>query len=71
MIFEIVDDSYSEQLYNAEKKAKSDKIIDEAMEFWESIRTKIHAAKSKKDYPAIHKEIEEKEDYFIGELTSL
>lgn len=71
MVSELVDEFYSEQLYHAEKKGATDKMIDEASDFMDVMLSKINAAKTKKDFPKIYQEMEEKEDYFIGELSNI
>ncbi|MFA5573756.1 MAG: hypothetical protein WC994_01740 [Brumimicrobium sp.] len=53
MIYDVVDECYSIQLYDGSKKEITDKFIDDAADFQEEIMGLIKRAKSKADYKAI------------------
>jgi hypothetical protein len=71
MIFDVVDECFSVQLYKNEREGETNKLIDEALDFRDDILAKIHQAKTKKDYPAIHEELENKGVYFVEKLNEL
>lgn len=53
MIYDVVDECYSLQLYDESKTKKTDDFIDEAAEFQEEIMAEIKKAENKKDYKKI------------------
>lgn len=71
MIFDVVDECFSVQLYKPSEEEKTDKLIEEALDFRDEMLTRIHKAKTKKDYPAIYQALEDKGVYFVGELNGL
>lgn len=71
MIVDVLDECFSVQLYNESKTEATDKLIEEVLTFGDDMLAKIHQAKSKKDYPAIRQEMEDKGIYFIEELNGL
>jgi len=71
MIYDVVDECYSVQLYNQAKKEVTDKFIDEAADFQEEIMGAIKKAKNKKDYKEIVKRVEEVEADWITRLNKL
>lgn len=71
MIIDVLDECLSLQLYNEAKTEETDKLIDEALDYANDTLSKIHQAKSKRDYPAIRQEMENKGVYFIQELNAL
>lgn len=71
LIVDVIDECFSIQLYNEAKTEVTDKLIEEVLVFGDNTLSQIHQAKSKKDYPAIKASMEEKADYFIGELNGL
>jgi 23S rRNA G2069 N7-methylase RlmK/C1962 C5-methylase RlmI len=71
LIVDVIDECFSIQLYNEAKTEVTDKLIEEVLVFGDNTLSQIHQAKSKKDYPAIKASMEEKTDYFIGELNGL
>lgn len=71
MIIDVLDECFSIQLYNESKTEATDKLIEEALSFGDSVLAKIHEAKTKKDFPAIHQMMEDKGVYFIEELNGL
>ena len=71
MLIDIVDECLYIQENNAAKTEVTDKLMDEAFDFTTDSLTKIHQAKSKKDFPAIRQEMENKGVYFVNELNGL
>ena len=54
MIYDVVDECYSLQLFDESKKKKTDEFIDEAANFQDEITSAIRQAKTKKDFKAIN-----------------
>jgi hypothetical protein len=71
MIIDVLDECFSIQLYNESKTEATEKLIEEALSFGDDTLSKIHAAKSKKDFPAIRQTMEDKGVYFVEELNSI
>ena len=71
MIFDVVEECFSVQLYNESKTEVSNKLIDEAVAFRNSMTEKIHAAKSKKDFKAITEEAEQAAEDFTHKVNGL
>ena len=71
MIIDVLDECISIQLYNESKTDATEKLIEEALSFGDDVLTKIHGAKSKKDFPAIRQMMEDKGVYFVEELNGL
>lgn len=71
MIFDVVDECFSVQLYKQEKTEATNKLIDEALDFRDDILAQIHQAKGKKDYPVIYDALENKGIYFVEQLNGL
>lgn len=70
-VIEVLDECFSVQLYDEKKTDASNKVIEEVLIFSDEILTQIHKAKSKKEYPAIRKAMEDKMDYFVGQVDKL
>ncbi|MCE3294473.1 MAG: hypothetical protein K0R65_187 [Crocinitomicaceae bacterium] len=71
MVFDVVEECFSIQLYNAKKTEVTNKLIDEVIEFRNSMTAKIHAAKSKKDFPALRNEVEDAAVDFIHKINEI
>ena len=71
MIFDVVDECFSVQLYNQSKTDATNKLIDEALDFRDDMLARIHQAKAKKDYPSIYEGMENKGIYFVEQLNGL
>ena len=71
MVFDVVEECFSGQLYNESKTEVTNKLIEEVIGFRNSMTEKIHQAKTSKDFPAIHKEVEETAVNFIHKLNEL
>jgi len=71
LIFDIVDDCFSVQLFNEKKAEASDKVIDQVAKFQDEMLSKISKAKSKVEFKAIHSEIEAKSEEFFQAVSAL
>lgn len=71
MVIDVVEESYSAQLYDTKKTKKSDKLIEDVLDFHDEMRTKISLAKNKKDMAPIRSIIEERAIDFIQQVNSL
>jgi hypothetical protein len=71
MIVDVLDECFSVQLYEPAKTPATEKLIEEALTFGDEILGKVHAAKSKKDFPAIRQQMEDKGIYFVEQLNDL
>ena len=71
MIFDIVEECFSAQLYNEKKTEASDKVINDAADFQDEMLSKISAAKSKAEFRVIREQIEEKADQLFDAVSSL
>lgn len=71
MVFDIVEDCFSIQLFDDAKSASSEKVIDDVAAFQDDILSKIHKANNKADFRAIRSEIEEKGDSFFHTVNAL
>lgn len=71
MIFDIVDECFSLQLYKPATKETTNKLIDEALDYRDAVLASIHQAKSKKDFPSIIAGMEDKGIHFVESLNDL
>lgn len=71
MIFDVVDECFSVQLYATSKTEATNKLIDEALDFRDQMLAQVHQANTKKDFPVIHKQLEDKGIYFVEALNGL
>lgn len=71
MVFDVVEECYSIQLYDESKTEVTDKFIEEAVVFLNAMISKINSAKSKEEYRQIVKECEEQAESWIEKLNSL
>lgn len=71
MIYDVVDECYSLQLYNESKKPESDGFIDDAADFQEEIMSEIKKAKNKKDFRAIKDKVEKTEEEWTKRLNKM
>lgn len=71
LVYDIVDDCFSVQLFNDAKVEASDKVIDQAADFQNEMLAKINKAKSKAEFRAIHTEIETKSEEFFQAVSAL
>lgn len=71
MVIEIVEECFTVQMFDDTKAPASDKLIEEAAAFQDSILSEINKAKTKKDFPAITSKIENSALEFITKLNEL
>ena len=71
MVFDIVEECFSMQMWNPEKTSQTEGIINSAANFQDEMLTKINAAKSKSDFRPIRSEIENAAVDFIKKLNDL
>lgn len=71
MIYDVVDECYSLQLYNDSKTAESDSFIDDAAEFQEEIMSEIKKAENKKDFKAIVTKVEKTKEEWTNRLNKM
>jgi len=71
MLIDVVDECLYIQENNSAKTEATDKLMDDAFDFTTDALTKIHQAKSKKDFPALRKEMEDKGVFYVKELNAL
>lgn len=71
MIYDVVDECYSLQLYDESKKKKTDAFIDEAANFQDEITSAIKKAKNKKDFKSIIEKFEKTNEEWRVKLNKL
>jgi hypothetical protein len=71
MIIDVLDECFSVQLFNDSKTTATEAIIEEALSFGDAVLAQVHQAKSKKEFPAIRKAMEDKGIYFVEALNGL
>jgi hypothetical protein len=71
MIYDVVDECYSVQLYNESKTAESDSFIDDAADFQEDIMGEIKRAENKKDFKAIVSKVEKTREEWTARLNKM
>lgn len=71
MVFDVVEECFSLQLYDESKKEKTDLFIEEAADFLEEIIHQINVACTKKEFGPIKEKIELKSDEWIDKLNDL
>jgi hypothetical protein len=71
MVIDIVEECFTVQMFDETKAEASDKIIDEAASFQDSILADINKAKTKKDFAPITAKIETTALSFIEQLNAL
>lgn len=71
MIFDVVDECFSIQLYNSAKTEVTNKLVDEVLDYRDVVLAQIHQAKTKKDYPAIYESMEDKAVYFVEQINGI
>jgi ElaB/YqjD/DUF883 family membrane-anchored ribosome-binding protein len=71
MVYDVVDECYSIQLFDESKKKESDDFIDEVADFQEEIMTEINKASSKKEFAAIREKAEKKAEEWVKKLNKL
>lgn len=71
LVFDVVEECFTMQLFNPELTEKADKIIDQAADFQDRMLEKINAARTKADFRPIQAEIEKGAIDFIQQLNGL
>ncbi len=71
MVYDVIDEAYSIQLYTPSKKEKSEALIDEAVGFYNDAITKINAANSKSEFKSLVSSFEEQAEKWIEKLNQL
>ncbi len=71
LVFDVVEECFTMQLFKPELTEKADAIIDQAANFQDQILEKINAAKTKADFRPIQEEIEKGAIDFIQQLNGL
>ena len=71
MIYDVVDECYSVQLFNEAKTAESDSFIDDAADFQEEIMGQIKRAKNKKDFKSIEEKVQKTREEWTLRLNKM
>lgn len=71
VIYDIVEASYSAQLFNDKKTDASNKIIDAAAAVQDDLLGRINKVRSKKDFPAIIADFEKNADDLYDQVSKL
>lgn len=71
MIFDVVEECFTVQMFDESKTEKADKLIEEAANFQDDILADINGAKTKKDFSPIREKIDETVIEFITKLNEL
>lgn len=71
MIYDVVDECYSIQLFNDSKQEVTDQFIDDAAAFQEEIMGEISKAKSKVEFKAIREKFLKTNDEWLERLNKL
>lgn len=71
MVYDVVEECFSLQLYDESKKEKTDLFIEEAADFLEEILHQINVTSTKKEFGPINEKIELKSDEWIDKLNDL
>ena len=71
MVYDIMDECDYVIVSEAKGAKKAEKLMDEAVEFYESTISKINSAKNKTDFKTIVADIDAKEDAFLDQVNSI
>lgn len=71
MVYDVVDECYSIQLFDESKKKATDDFIDEVADFQEEVMTEINKANSKKEFSSIREKAEKKAEEWVKKLNKL
>ncbi|HTO38827.1 MAG TPA: hypothetical protein VL021_10410 [Brumimicrobium sp.] len=71
MIYDVVDECFSIQLFDESKEEVTDAFIEDAADFQEEIMAAIGRAKSKKEYKAIEEKVEATHEEWLARLNKL
>jgi len=70
-IYDIVDESYSIQLFDESKASQSEKIIDAAADLCDDLLSRIRKARSKKAYRSIVSDLKTQSEAMYAQLDEL
>jgi NH3-dependent NAD+ synthetase len=71
VIIDIVEESFSAQLFNESKSEASNKVIDAAASLQDDLLSRISQAKSKAEFKAIYADFESKTDELYDQVNKL
>ncbi len=71
MVYDIVDECYSVQLYDQSKEEVSNKLITETAAFHDAALNKINTAKKKADFKVIIEDMEKGFDQIFDKVNEL
>lgn len=71
LVFDVVDECYYIQTLDASKEKATEKLIDEAATFQDSILSRMKKARGKSEFRAIVLDLEKKADHFVTSLNAL
>jgi hypothetical protein len=71
MVFDVVEECFSVQLYNESKTQVTNELIEEVITFRNQMTEKIHQSKTNKEFAALHDLTEEAAINFIHKLNEL
>ena len=71
LVFDVVDECYYIQTLDASKEKVTEKLIDEAATFQDSILSRMKKARGKAEFRAIVPDLEKKADHFVTSLNAL
>jgi hypothetical protein len=71
LVFDVVDECYYIQALDSSKEKATEKLIDEAATFQDSILSRMKKARGKEEFRAIVLDLEKKADHFVTSLNAL
>jgi hypothetical protein len=71
LVFDVVDECYYIQTLDASKEKATEKLIDEAATFQDSILSRMKKARGKAEFRAIVLDLEKQADHFVTSLNAL
>lgn len=71
MVFDVVEECFSVQLYNESKTDVTNELIEEVVTFRNNMTEKIHTAKTKKEFAVLHTEVEDAAVDFVHKINGL
>lgn len=71
MVFEVVEECYTVQLFDESKSEASEKLINDAIIYLNNVISEINAANDRKAFKAIEEKAEQKADEWLEALNKL
>ena len=71
LVFDVIDECIYIQEIHPEKNDASEKLINNAVDYFNDALAKMNASKSKADFRKVAQELDEKAALFVDELNSL